>query len=211
MKTTALHPCALAIAGALLAASPACKTATTEKAAPAQPAASRSPVVIEPGVQVGSLDGQPITYGDLEKEEKSLATEVKKAESELLTQVYEMRRKALDNYVEKKLLEGEAKKANKSLAEWFKTDFQKTVPKPADEEAKAFYEEHKGELPPGTEYEAVKERIFQVLQGQQGREVMNKLVERLRSEHHVVTTLAAPEVPRVEVAATGPARGPEKA
>src|SRR5262249_12872267 len=100
----------LVLACASLAAS---KTATTEKpAAPPQSTAGKAGS-IEAGTQVATMDGQPITYADLEKEQKDLATKVKQREVQYLTDVYELRKDALDNLIAKRLPEGEAKKVNK--------------------------------------------------------------------------------------------------
>src|SRR5207253_8282362 len=43
------------------------------------------------------------------------------------------------------------------------------------------------------------------------RDGMGKLVEELKSKHHVQVALQAPDVPRIEVEAKGPSRGPDRA
>src|SRR5438128_7279499 len=134
----------------LCAALAACKTATTEK--PAAPAAGNaatrpSGTAIDPATQVATVDGQPVTYGELEKEQKDLARNIKNKEAQFLTEVYELRKDALESLINKRLLEGEAKKAGKPLEQWMKDDFDKTVAKPTEEEMKKVYEEAKERLP----------------------------------------------------------------
>ena len=191
----------------------ACKTATTEKpAVPAQAtAAARSSTAIDASTQVATVDGAPVTYGELEKEQASLPREIKAKESQLQTEIYEMRKTALDNLISKRLLEAEAKKANKPLEQWMKEDFDKTVAAPTDEEMKKVYEDAKERLPEGATYDSFKGQISEFLMRQKRQEALGKRVEELKTQHQVKLALAAPEVARVEVAASGPAKGPATA
>ena len=193
----------------------ACKTATTEKAAaPSQSASAGSAkagVVLDPSTPVATVDGQAITYGDLEKEQKDLAGKVKQKEAAFQQEVYEMRSGALDNLLFKRLFGEEAKKANKSVEDWVKTDFQATVPKPTDAEIDSFFAQHKEELPPGTKLDDVKERIVQFIHGQKTQEALRKKFDGLKATHQVKVSMVAPEPSRTEVAATGPAKGPQAA
>ena len=97
-------------AAVVCAALVACKTATTEKpAVPAQAsAAARSPTAIDAATQVATVDGAPVTYGELEAEQKDLARNIKTKETTLQSEVYELRREALDSLISKRLLEAEA-------------------------------------------------------------------------------------------------------
>lgn len=174
-------------------------TAGGPKSAPA----GKSPTSLDPGTQVAVMDGQPITYGELEKE---IGTKVRQAEVEYLSKVYELRKGALDELISKRLLEGEAKKAGKTLEQWFQDDFFKSLPAPTDAEIKAFYEEHKAQLPPAP-FDEIKGRLAEFVKRQNGQKRMGALLEELRGKHGVKVSLAAPELPRIEVAATGPVRG----
>jgi len=200
-------------AAVVCAALVACKTATTEKpAVPAQAsAAARSSTAIDAATQVATVDGAPVTYGELETEQKDLARNIKTKETTLQTEVYELRRDALESLISKRLLEGEAKKANKPLDQWMKEDFDKTVAKPSDEEMKKVYEDAKERLPEGATYDTFKGQISEFLMRQKRTEALAKKVEELKGQHQVKVALAAPEVTRVEVAASGPAKGPAAA
>src|SRR5437660_5340101 len=200
MKSQCLHRwCAAALA--ILAA---CKTGSSQQ--PGAPAGS-SPVAINPGERVAVIDGQPVTYGDLEKD---AGGKLRQAEIKALTELYDARRSALDQYISKRLLESEAKGKGEALEQWFQKDFINTVPPPTDDEVKKFYEENKAQMG-GQSYDQIKERVTNYLRQQKGREHLSKMIEELKQKHGVQISLSPPNLPRVEVAAKGPARGPEQA
>src|SRR6266853_6951864 len=84
------------------------------------------------------------------------------------------------------------------------------VPAPSDEEMKKFYEQNKAKMG-GQNDDQIKDRIATYLKQQKGRDQLAKVVEDLKAKHGVQLTLAQPNLPRVEVAATGPSRGPASA
>jgi protein-disulfide isomerase len=110
--------------------------------------------------------------------------------------------------ISRRLLESEAKSQGKTLEQWFQSDYVNTVPEPSDDEARAFYESNKGQMPQGQAFEELKPRLKQVVKQQKLRENMGKVLEKLREKHHVQVALEPPELPRIEVEAKGPARGP---
>jgi len=167
-------------------------------------------VGLEPGTKVAEVDGSPITYGDLQTDHE-VGPKLKQAEVKALTELYDQRRSLLDEMISRRLLEDEAKSKGKTLEQWFQTDYMNSVPEPSDAEAKAFYEEHKAQVPPGQSFEDLKPRIKQAVRQQKLRDNMTKTLEDLKEKHKVVVALEPPELPRIEVEAKGPARGPEKA
>ena len=201
MKSRTLH--ALAVSASFLVA---CKTGG---GAPAGKAAASS-VSLDPATKVAEVDGQPVTWGDLQAD-KEVGPKVKQAEAKMLTDLYEQRRGAVDELISRRLLETEAKAKGKTLEQWFQTDYMNTVPEPSDADAKAFYEEHKAQIPQGQSFEDLKPRIKQAVKQQKLRDNMNKMLEDLKSKHKVQVALQPPELPRVEVEAKGPSRGPENA
>jgi protein-disulfide isomerase len=185
------------LAAALLLA--ACKTGSQ--------AQQQSPLAVAAADQVAVIDGQPVTYGDVEKEQGG---KLKQAEIKALTELYDTRRNAVEQYVTKRLLEDEAKSKGETLDQWFDKDLLGMVPPPSDEEMKKFYEQNKSQMG-GRTYDQIKDRISSYLRQQKGREQMTKIVDDLKAKRGVKITLAPPSLPRVEVAATGPARGPDNA
>jgi len=209
MKRILLHAAttALSLLSALsLLGVEACKTSSSS----AGGAPGTNGIAIDPKTKVGVMDGTPITYGDLQAD-KEQGGKLKQAETKALTDLYEARHAALDEMVTKRMLEGEAKAKGKTLEDWFKTDFMVGIAEPTDDDLKKVYEEHKGQIPPGQTFEDLKPRLAQFVKQSQGKEHMQKLVEELKTKHGVTLALAPPELPRVEIEAKGPARGPDAA
>src|SRR6266849_4829387 len=123
--------------------------------------APQSPLSLRAADQVAVVDGKPVTYGEVEKEQGG------------------------------KLVQAEVKALT-------------------DEEMKKFYEQNKAQMG-GQTYDQIKDRIATYLKQQKGRDQLAKVAEDLKAKHGVQITLAQPNLPRVEVAATGPSRGPENA
>jgi protein-disulfide isomerase len=176
----------------------ACKTGS-----PSQ----QSPLAVSPGEQVAVIDGQPVTYGDVQKEHGAKLTQ---AEVKALTELYDARRSAVDEYITKRVIDAEAKSKGETLEQWYEKDVLGGVPAPSEDEMKKFYEQNKSQMG-GKTYDQIKDRIAGFLKQQKGREQLAKAVEELKAKHGVQVSIAQPILPRVEVAATGPARGPETA
>ena len=179
----------------------ACKTGSSRNPS------DKSPVSLEPGQQVATIDGQPITYGDVEKQSGG---KLKQAEVKALTDLYDARRGAIDEMLTKRLLEEEAKSKGKTLDQWYQTDFVEGLPAPSEPEVRQLYEQHKNEVG-GQAYEQVHDRLVQYVKQQKSREQLTAFVDQLKQKHGVQIMLAAPNLPRVEVAAKGPSRGPDNA
>src|ERR1700687_3772699 len=190
MKSFALHAAALAAASIV-----ACKTGGS---APA----GKAGVSMEPGAKMAEVDGQPVTYGDL-LADKDVGPKIRQAEVKALTDLYDQRRGLLDELISRRLLENEAKSKGKTLEQWFQTDYMNTVPDPADDELKSFYEEHKAQMQ-GQSLEEMKPRLKQFVKQQKLREGMGKMLDGLKEKHHVQVALETPEVQRLEVEEKGP-------
>jgi protein-disulfide isomerase len=165
---------------------------------------------LPPATEMATFDGKPITYADVVAD-KEVGSQFKQAESKALQDLYEVRKKAADQVVTRRLLEIEAAKAKKPLDEWFQKDFLNSVPEPSDAEVKASFEEHRSQLPPNANYDELKPRIAQFVRQDKARKVLASLVEGLKAKHNAKVTLVPPAVARVEVAAAGPSRGPDTA
>jgi protein-disulfide isomerase len=176
----------------------ACKSGSTTQ---------QSPLAMSPGEQVAVVDGQPVTYGDVEKEQGGKLTQ---AEVKALTELYDARRGAVDQYVTKRVLDAEAKAKGETLEQWYERDVLGAIAAPSEDEMKKFYEQNKGQMG-GQSYDQIKDRIAGFLKQQKGREQLTKTIEDLKGKHGVQINVPQPNLPRVEVAATGPARGPDKA
>ena len=203
MKSRRLH-----LAFALVCASAfACTNANNASRTPPPAQAGKSPSDVDPATQVAIIDGQPITYGDLDKE---VGSKVRQATSEYLTKVYDLRKGALEELVSNRLLTEEAKKAGKSLDDWFAKDFIASVPPPSDADVKNFYAAHMQEMQ-GHSYDEMGPQIIDYMKKDAARKKLTALLEDLKTKHGVKLDLAPPNLPRIEVAATGPAKGPADA
>ncbi len=205
MKSRRLHlAAALCLVGAL-----ACSNASNASRTPppAQTQAAKGSTDVDLGTQVATIDGQAITYGDLDK---AVGSKVRQATTEYLTKVYDLRKGALEELISNRLLEGEAKAAGKSLDEWFAKDFIGSVPAPSDADAKAFFAEHMAEMQ-GHSFDDMSGQIIDYMKKDAARKKLTVLLDQLKAKHGVKLALAPPVLPRIEVEATGPARGPDNA
>ena len=196
MKSLGLHALALATLGFV-----ACKTGG---GAPA----GKGGVSMEPTAKVAEMDGQPITYEQLAAD-KDVGPKVRQSEVKAMTDLYDQRRGLLDELISRRLLEEEAKSKGKTLDQWFQTDYVNSVPDPSQDELKAFVEAHKGQIPADVSLEDP--RLKQAAKQNRLRENMSKMLDGLREKHGVKVALEPPELPRIEVQAKGPSRGPETA
>ncbi len=125
--------------------------------------------------------------------------------------LYEARQKALDTMITERVLEPEAKKAGLSVEDFVRKQVEAKVPMVGEAEARDFFEKNKAHLPPqfaDKKFEDVKDMIIQGLTGQKRQEAVGSVIDELRAKAGVKILL---EAPKVEVAATGPSRGPANA
>src|SRR3989449_4185859 len=199
MKSRTLHALALLCSASFVACRTSGGTGT-----------GKSVLALDPGNKVGEVDGQAITYGDVQNDHE-VGPKLRQAEVKALTELYEQRRGLIEEMITRRLLEDEAKAKGKTIEQWYQTEYMPSVAESTDAEAKAFYDEHKAQIPQGQSFDDLKPRIKQAVRQQKLRDGMGKLVEDLKSKHHVQVALQAPDVPRIEVEAKGPSRGPDNA
>ncbi len=169
------------------------------KAAPAStaPAAAAPAPAAGGGEVVAVIGDEKITMADLDQA----------AGREL----FELRQRALDELVTRKVLESAAKKAGKPVEEFIQTSLEARVPNVSDAEAEAFFNQNKAQLPPDFQtksFAEVKDQLVQGLTQQKRREAGAAFLEELKKQEGVKVTF---EAPRVEVAAIGPSKGPADA
>jgi protein-disulfide isomerase len=175
--------------GALALLGAACTSPATTQARP--PAGQE-----DPKAPVAKINGEAVTAPELD-------AFVKKDQ-----RLYEMRKAGLDSLIAKRLVEAKAKAAGKTPEDLIKAEVMGKMPEPAEGELRALYERAKAggqQLPP---FDQVKPQIAQYVQQQKAQEALRAYYDKLRAEAKVELLLPAP---RVEVAAEGPSRGPEKA
>ncbi|TMA38126.1 MAG: hypothetical protein E6J82_18030 [Deltaproteobacteria bacterium] len=157
MKSRTLHALAVACAASFVA----CRTGGGKSA-------SGGIAGMDPTTKVAEVDGQPVTYGDLQNDHE-VGAKLRQAEVKALTDLYDQRRGLLDEMISRRLLEEEAKAKGKTVEQWYQTEYVTSVPEPSDAEAKAFYEEHKAQVPQGQTFDDLKDRIKQAVRQQKLR------------------------------------------
>src|SRR5207248_10599832 len=125
-------------------------------------------LAVDPASKVGEVDRQPITYGELQNDHE-VGPKLRQAEVKALTDLYEQRRGLIEEMITRRLLEEEAKAKGKTIEQWYQTEYMPSVAEPTDAEAKAFYEEHKAQIPPGQSFDDLKARIKQAVRQQKLR------------------------------------------
>jgi protein-disulfide isomerase len=147
---------------------------------------------------VAMVDGKPITNADLETAAGSQL-------SQLRAQEYQIKRKALDELIARRLADKEAAARGISTDELMRTEIEAKVPAITEAEQKAFYEQNKARIGGMAEAEALKQ-IEAYLRQQKVRERQVAFVNELKAKTPVRVMLDPPRT----VVATGaddPAKG----
>jgi protein-disulfide isomerase len=147
------------------------------------------------------------TVGNHKITEAELDQKIKPEMDSLESQVYDLKRKAIDSMVDEYLLTQAAKKHGMTVSAYVQKEIIDKVGHVTEAEAKKYYDAHKGA---GTvPYDKIKDRLIAALQQQKMTEQRDALVDRLRKEEPVKVMLKAP---RVKVASSGhPTIGPADA
>ena len=147
---------------------------------------------------------QKVTYGELREKLAPQFDELEKRKEDLI-------KRGLEGYVLEQVVEAEAKKRGMANADALvKAEIEDKVPAPPEAEMTKIFEQAKasGQLPAEVTFEQVKPEIVKMLTEQPRRERAQALFNELKTKADMQMMLP---VKRVEVAATGPAKGPEGA
>ncbi len=164
---------------------------------------------LDPSTPVAKVRGQVITAGQLDEKIKK---EEKQLEQQYLEQLYNLRKGALEAMIRKQIIEEKAKAANVSPEELVQREVAAKTPTPSDAEIQAIYDRAKAsgqQVPPLDDN--IKQQIVRYLQQQKGQEVYQSYVAGLEKDANVEILLPPYLPPKVDVAATGPSKGPQNA
>jgi protein-disulfide isomerase len=198
-------PTRLITAAAVALLAVACQSPRSGQAAAGSSTAAPK---LDPAVPVAKIGSQVITAGELDDQVKG---DLKKLENMYQQKVYDLRKQNLDGLVRKKLVEQKSKPQGLSPEEYVKREVVDKVPEPTDAEAKALYERAKAggqQLPP---YDQVKGDIVRFVKQQKTQAALQAFYDGLMKDAKVEMLLPPYEPPKVEVAATGPSKGPPSA
>ncbi len=171
--------------------------ACTSPRPPAKAAPSAEP--LDPKAPVARLNGEAITAGELEEAVKK---DLRRVEAEHQERIYQTRRQGLETLIAQRLVEAKAKSLGTTPEALLKKETE-----PTEAEINATYQAAKGQgkqLPP---LDQVRDQVVQFVRAQKARAFYQKLYAEAKAE----VLLPPYRPPRVEVAAEGPSRGPEKA
>ena len=130
---------------------------------------------------------------------------------ELADQAYDIRRQGLEQLINQRLVQKAAFAQGMSEEQFLQEAVEKKAKEPAPEEVKKFFEQNSAQLPPGAKFDDFKERIGAFLKRQQQSERAKEVFSELRKDAQVTISLKPPPKPRIEIAPTGPTRGPADA
>ncbi len=135
------------------------------------------------------VNGQSITVDELDESYGG----------RIAQQIYSMRKNALDDLIDQKLLETEAKKRNMTVDLLFKEEVDSKVTDPTDEEIKTIYEANKDRI--GQPFDQAKLQIANSLKQNRKNILKDQFLAKLKETSKIETTLKSPPVQRVTVSA----------
>jgi protein-disulfide isomerase len=178
---------------------------------PSTAAASASPVDVSlaPETKVAQVNGEAILARDLDAK---IADELGGMQSEFVTKVHDLRKSALEEIVAERLLKAEsaARKLPDEKA-LVKEEVESKVTQPTDAELQALFEKHVKPSYPGVTFDMAKPTLVQQATQEAMRTRFMAYLGELKVKYGVKTTLPGPILPRVEVEAVGPSKGPQTA
>ncbi len=174
-----------------------------------------------PGQPLARIGDQSVTWADLnkafqeenkDKDGGTLDAHLAQLDLQDQMQVYQAKRQALDQFVQKRIFEAQAKKEGVGSAEELMKKKQQEIaakiPDPPDAQVQALYDQAKAngqQLPP---IEQIKGDIVMYMKQPKMRDELVNYFDTLKKEQNVKVLLLPP---RIEVDATGPAKGPKSA
>ncbi len=130
---------------------------------------------------VSEINGQKITRADLEKAQGNKLLQAR-------YQYYQAELKALDEYIENKLLEDEARKRNMSVDELLDKEVVSKVQNPTDEQLQFFYDD----LNVKDTFANLRDKIFDHVRQRRIAKLRAAFIESIRTKSEVLITLAPP-------------------
>ncbi len=163
---------------------------------PNAPALTEGLAASSKGDVVAELNGQPITNQELMGKIKSRLSRVE-------NQIYDIKRDAIDQMIDERLLDAEAKKRNISVAELLKTEVDDKVGEVSDKEIEDLYNQNKARFGEKTLAE-LKPQIAAQLKSRKAMAYRQTFLDRLSAKADIQIYI---ERPRAEV---GPGNSPSK-
>lgn len=135
---------------------------------------------------LATLNGEAIT-------EKDVMLKAKNRMMKLMSEMYSIKKQALDEIIDDRVLENEAKKQGTTPDKLLQGIAEKSA-MPSDKEAKVIFEMQKNGMYKGKDFDAVKGEIKGRLGGQKKRFAINEYIDGLRKGANVKINLERPAV-----------------
>jgi len=172
-----------------------CERHVSESSAPGTGSSSSVPAPVttpgtgsSPSEIVAYVDGVPISNGDLEKAAQGQL-------QKLQSQIYQVKRKALDHLIDEMVIQKAAKEKGMSSQELLAKEVDAQVEPPTDAQIQAFYDQKKAQI--RAPLDQVREKIVAFLNQNIRNEKRKELTSRQRKSADVKILL---EPPRTQVA-----------
>jgi len=159
-------------------------------------------------VKVAASDSNPVLakINGIEVTDAEVTALVKKRLQKVESQIFEIKRDGLDEIIDDKLVEAEAKKRSVSVDELLKKEL--TVEEPSEQEIQTFYTMFKQRFN-NKSLDEVKPQLLAQLRSTKSRALREQFMEKLRKEASVEVLM---ERPRIEVSVDDdPIKGPSDA
>lgn len=188
----------------LIAAGACAKPDGGKPAAPAQPAAKAAASGGSRVVAV--INGKEYTLDDVDNKVRPQLMDLAKQRAE---KEHQIRQQGLEQILAEALVGAEAKKRGLPEEQLVQQEVQARATPPTEAEMKAFYEQNKAQI--NKPFDAVKTQLQQYLQNQKNQRAFDEFLNSLRAAAQVKLDLPPADLPKVDVAATGPSKGPANA
>ncbi len=151
----------------------------------AAPGFAQTPPPPKPVAPLAVIDGQPIY-------ERDLASDLASKLLQLHTQEFQLESKALDDLIEKRLVEAEASKRGVSTDRLLEDEVDSKVPEPTEAEVRGYYLAIRNEI--NRPYEEAKGQLQKAVRLLAIAEARQEYARSLRKESEVVVLLTPPKV-----------------
>ncbi|HXG63479.1 MAG TPA: thioredoxin domain-containing protein [Blastocatellia bacterium] len=135
---------------------------------------------------LATVNGQPITLGDIEDAMRPLVFEAQE-------QTYNLRKQRLDARINDALIEYEARKRKMEVAALINAEVKPKIKQVTEEEAQKVYEQNKEKL--GGDYARVKAQLLDYLQKTEAEKAKAAFAEQLKKDAAIMVFLKEPEAP----------------
>jgi protein-disulfide isomerase len=147
-------------------------------------------LALAPDAVVATLDGKDVLFRELGKEAEQAESQALRSYCDSIAKI---REGALENLVDERLIDAAAGKAGADGQAWFRSEVDKLVEEPTDDEVQAFYDQNKSDETPALEL--VREQVVAEILRDRQRSAAQRVISRLRKGAELATKLPDVRLP----------------